>query len=239
MNREEYIREAFLTLELLLTDNQIEKLCKYHELLMEWNKKINLTAITEFEEIVWKHFVDSVLLLKCDGYPFHFQNKVLDIGTGAGFPGIILAIVREEDSFILIDSLYKRIDFLQIVIRELDLHNVRIFHGRAEDFGKKPEFRNQFDFVVSRALAELPLLIEYCVPFVKQNGYFISYKGPKYRDEILLSKHAMDELSCQLDEIKQFQIREDKRYLLWIKNNSITNSKYPRRAGIPKKKPLI
>ena len=234
------IRKMFSECNIELSEKQEQQFHNYYELLIEWNKKINLTAITEYKEVIWKHFIDSALLTKSDLYQEKERKSILDMGTGAGFPGIVLAILSPEKKFTLVDSLQKRIDFLTIVIKELELENVILFHGRAEDYGQKENFRNQFDFVVSRAVAELPLLLEYCIPFVKLEGYFISYKGKKYMEEIDYAENAFKELTCNLDRIEKFSLRDKKeeRVLLFIKNNSLTNSKYPRRAGKPKKKPL-
>lgn len=234
------IRKIFCECNIELSEKQVQQFQNYYELLIEWNRKINLTAITEYEEVIWKHFIDSALLTKSNLYQEKEKNSILDMGTGAGFPGIVLAILSPEKKFTLVDSLQKRIDFLTIVIKELELENVILFHGRAEDYGQKLNFRNQFDFVVSRAVAELPLLLEYCIPFVKVDGYFISYKGKKYKDEIDCSVNAFKKLTCQIENIEKFVLknREEERILLFIKNNATTNSKYPRRAGKPKKKPL-
>ena len=183
------MKRVFGKYDIFLDDEKEQKLEQYYELLLEWNKKINLTAITEYKEVIWKHFIDSALLTKSDLYQEKERKSILDMGTGAGFPGIVLAILSPEKNFTLVDSLQKRIDFLKIVVEKLKLENVKLFHGRAEDYGQKENFRNQFDFVVSRAVAELPLLLEYCIPFVKLEGYFISYKGKKYTYKINLGEY--------------------------------------------------
>lgn len=223
-----------------VTEEQKEKFQTYYELLTEWNQKINLTAITEYEEVIRKHFVDSALLIRCEKFHDRKGQRVLDVGTGAGFPGIVLSILCPETSFVLLDSLKKRVDFLNLVIKTLRLENVQVFHGRAEDFGREKDFRNQFDFVVSRAVAELPLLLEYCIPFVKVKGYFVSYKGRKYEEEIELADNAFMQLTCRSETIEHFKLSniQDDRFLVFIKNEDITNSKYPRKAGKPKKSPL-
>jgi 16S rRNA (guanine527-N7)-methyltransferase len=190
--------------------------------------------------VVRKHFIDSAILVLSEKYKNNSSNDVLDLGTGAGFPGMVLAILRPQDDFTLVDSLNKRTDFLKIVIEELDLYNVQVFHGRAEDYGQNEEFRNQFDFVVSRAVAELPILLEYCIPFTEKNGYFVSYKGPKYKEEIQQAENALKQLSAEVETIEKYEMNdgEEERYLVFIKNTQLTNEKYPRRAGMPKKKPL-
>lgn len=235
------IQKIFKENEINLSDIKVNQLQRYYDLLIEWNQKMNLTAITDYEEVIWKHFIDSALLTKSNIYKDEKRKSVLDLGTGAGFPGMVLAILTPKKQFTLIDSLQKRIDFLCCVVKELQLDNVQVFHGRAEDYGRKEEFRNQFDFVVSRAVAELPLLLEYCVPFVKPNGYFISYKSKRYREEIEISKYALSELTSELEKIENYHLKksEEERVLLFTKNLSITNEKYPRRAGKPKKKPLV
>lgn len=234
------IQKLFSENEITISDKQEQQFQKYFNLLIEWNQRINLTSITDYEEVIWKHFIDSALLTKSSLYKDRERKSVLDLGTGAGFPGIVLAILTPEKHFVLIDSLQKRIDFLSYVIQKLRLDNVQVFHGRAEDYGRKENFRNQFDFVVSRAVAELPLLLEYCIPFVKENGYFVSYKSKRYREEIEISEYAFSELTSKLQKVESYYLKDgDERVLLIIQNLSITNDKYPRRAGKPKKKPLI
>ncbi len=231
------MKEIFEKNGISITDKQENQLKKYYELLVEWNEKINLTAITEYKEVVWKHFIDSALLLKC--MEFSNGKRILDVGTGAGFPGMVLAILSPEKEFVLLDSLGKRVEFLKLVADELNLQNVSSYHGRAEDYGRKEDFRNQFDFVVSRAVAELPLLLEYCIPFVKKNGYFISYKGRKYKEEIENSTNAFEKLYCESKTVYEFSLEnEEERFLVFIENKENTDLKYPRKAGKPKKKPL-
>ena len=164
---------------------------------------------------------------------------MIDIGTGAGFPGIPLAIMMPDTNFTLIDSLNKRIHFLEIVIDELQLKNVRLFHGRAEDYGKDNNFREQFDFCVSRAVAPLPTLLEFCSPFIKVDGNLLLYKSKKSEDEMREAKHALSELNCTISDICELWKDESiERYILNIKKYNQTPDKYPRRAGKPKKKPL-
>lgn len=234
------MKTVFLENGIEISDRQEEQFKQYYELLIEWNEKINLTAITEYEEVLRKHFIDSALLVRSEKFKEAKESSVLDMGTGAGFPGIVLAILSPKKKFTLVDSLNKRIDFLKIVIDKLALDNVEVFHGRAEDYGKDENFRNQFDFVVSRAVAELPILLEYCIPFVKVSGYFVPYKAKKYEDEIDSSANAFEKLNCSLEKVEEYLLpkEEEKRYLLYIRNNEMTDSKYPRRAGKPKKQPL-
>ncbi len=232
------IKDIFSAYDIPLSERQENQLNMYYELLIEWNQKINLTSITEYDMVVQRHFLDSALLIKCSIYS-NDAASVLDIGTGAGFPGIVLAILNQRNVFTLIDSLQKRVEFLNVVIQNLQLSNVQIFHGRAEDYGKNSEFRGKFDFVVSRAVAELPLLLEYCIPFVKKDGYFVSYKGPKFTEELQESEYALQELDAELGNNMEFQIGDnEKRFLLFIRKLEDTKQKYPRRAGVPKKRPL-
>lgn len=233
------MKKIFETYGIILSKEQVKMLNTYYELLVSENKKMNLTSITEYEDVIWKHFLDSSFLMLDDIWKNSNSAKVLDVGTGAGFPGMVLAILNTDKKFVLLDSLNKRIDFLQKVITELSLKNVETFHGRAETFGRKEEFRNQFDFVVSRAVAELPVLMEYCIPFVKKEGYFISYKGKKQEKEIEKASHAFTELGAAFRYCKKYELREEEeRYLLFIQNNELTNDRYPRKDGKPKKKPL-
>lgn len=237
------IKRVFKENGIDITDYQEQQLQRYYDILSEWNKKINLTAITEYKDVVVKHFLDSALILKSDLFVGQRlsdagDSSVLDLGTGAGFPGIVLAVLYPGYHYTLVDSLNKRIEFLHIIKEELGLDQIRLYHGRAEDFGRDPEFRNQFDFVVSRAVAELPVLLEYCVPFVKPEGYFISYKGKKCEDEIKLSQRALQELNVFIERKEQYILSGEARYLLFLKNLSETNQKYPRKAGKIKKNPL-
>lgn len=233
------MKEIFATYGISISDEQIQMLEKYYQLLLEWNKKVNLTSITEYEDVVWKHFIDSSLIMLSEEWKKSSNVSVLDVGTGAGFPGMVLAILNPEKKFTLLDSLNKRIGFLNVVIKELSLENVTAFHGRAETFGRMENFRSQFDFVLSRAVAELPVLIEYCVPFAKKNGFFISYKGKKQKEEIAIAKHAFEELGVSFDHSQEFTLKNgEKRCLLFIQVKEETREKYPRKEGKPKKSPL-
>ena len=233
------MRDIFAKYGILIDEEAIEKLERYYQLLLEWNEKINLTSIVEKEDVIWKHFLDSALIMKSETWKEIEKKKILDVGTGAGFPGMVLAILNQDEEFVLLDSLRKRVDFLKLVIDQLQLKNVEAIHGRAEVYGRNVNYRNQFDFVLSRAVAELPVLMEYCIPFVKKDGFFVSYKGMKQEEEVNQSTNAFQELTAQFDHLEQFELRESEmRYLLYIKNNCETNEKYPRREGKPKKKPL-
>lgn len=233
------MKKIFEQYHIFPKENQIQQMETYYKELIEWNQKMNLTSIVEREEVIWKHFLDSALIMNSDIWKQEQNRLVLDVGTGAGFPGMILAVLNPDKQFILLNSLKKRIDFLQWIVEKLQLENVRCFHGRAEVYGRKEDFRNQFDVVVSRAVAELPVLMEYCIPFVKKGGYFVSYKGKKGEVELHNSTNAFEKLTAEYDHTEQFDLKNgEKRYLLYIKNCDVTDEKYPRKEGKPKKKPL-
>lgn len=225
-----------------LSDMQTEKFMDYYELLVEWNSFMNLTAITDFDEVILKHFVDSLAVYQTDVFRKKISDKVslIDIGTGAGFPGIPLKIVFPEMRVILLDSLNKRIKFLNTIIENLSLKNIETIHGRAEDLARREEHREQYDFCVSRAVANLSTLAELCVPFVKKDGYFISYKSEKVKEELSTGKKAMEIFGGKLEDILKYQLPDSdmSRTLLIIKKEKNTPKKYPRKAGIPAKEPL-
>lgn len=233
------MKQIFDENKIKINQIQIEMFDVFYQLLIEWNKKMNLTAITDYEEVIQKHFLDSCLLLKkCPEQRFEYK-KVIDVGTGAGFPGIPLAILLKDTQFTLMDSLNKRIEFLSIVIKELDLTNVQLFHGRAEEFGRNENFREQFDFCVSRAVASLPLLLEYCSPFVKVDGSLLLYKSKKISQEIEDAANALNVLNCHIVECMEVLNKQDlQRFVLEIEKKEHTPEKYPRKAGKPKKYPL-
>lgn len=211
---------------------------KYYELLIEWNKVMNLTAITEYEEVVDKHFIDSLSIEKA--VDLNIIEKVIDVGTGAGFPGIPLKIVYPHLKITLLDSLNKRINFLNEVISKLKLENIEAIHGRAEDIAKDKKYREQYDISVSRAVANLSTLSEYSLPFVKVGGLFISYKAEKADEEIKNAEKAVSVLGGKIEKIIKFQLPETDigRTLVKINKIKITAKKYPRKAGLPSKEPL-
>ncbi len=238
MDKIEKLKENFGKLNITLTDKQYQQFLEYYELLVEWNKVMNLTGITEFDEVVMKHFVDSLSLIYA--IPVDKPYKLLDMGTGAGFPGIPLKIAFPEMEMVLLDSLNKRIKFLNEVINKLGLENITAIHGRAEEFARKEDYREQFDLCVSRAVANLSTLSEYCLPYVKKQGYFIPYKSGTIEEEVEASKKAIGILGGKLLEIKTFDLPDSdiSRSLVIIKKEKETPKKYPRSGGKPAKEPI-
>lgn len=226
--------------EINLSEKALEKFENYRNLIVEWNQKINLTAITEEDEVNIKHFLDCLLLVKTG--LFNDEKTVIDVGTGAGFPAIPLKIYNENLKITMMDSLNKRIKFLNLVIEDLGFGKIEAIHGRAEELGRKPEYREKFDIASSRAVANLSLLLELTIPFVKKGGLLLAMKGPSYKEEVENSKNAMKKLGCVLENIKTFKIEfqgeELERNILFIRKIEKTNEKYPRNMGQIKKKGL-
>lgn len=232
----EKFRQGLENLSLELTENQIEQFLKYYEMLIEKNKVMNLTAITEYDEVIEKHFLDSISL--CQVYDLSKPVKILDMGTGAGFPGVPLKIAFPEVEITLADSLNKRIKFLDEVIEELGLKKVRTIHARAEELARNKEHREVYDLVVSRAVANLSTLGEYCIPFVKMGGNFISYKSGEIDEEVSAAKNAVKILGGQIKDIYKFDLSDQKRSFVTIEKIKSTPKTYPRKAGTPSKEPL-
>ena len=234
----ERLREKAAAFGIELSDHQLEQFETYYEMLVEKNKVMNLTAITEKNEVIDKHFADSLALIK-SGVSLTGQ-KILDLGTGAGFPGIPLKIAFPELEIVLLDSLNKRIKFLNEVIEALGLEKITAIHGRAEDFAKQKKYREQFDYVVSRAVANMSTLLEYCTPFLKVGGQFISYKSGKVEEELSGAQNAMKILGCKLNISIDFQLPNtdmDRKFVIYDKINKCAK-KYPRQGGKPRKEPL-
>ena len=223
-----------------LTAEMEEQFLLYYNMLIEWNSFMNLTAITDFDEVLKKHFTDSVSLIRAIPDLGEKKYRMIDIGTGAGFPGIPLKIVFPNISVVLLDSLNKRVNFLNEVISKLQLTDITAMHGRAEDFAQNKEYRESFDLCVSRAVANLATLSEYCLPFVKKNGRFISYKSEKVSEEFEVSGKAISVLGGEYENQVTFELPDSDIYrnLFVIKKKSATPGKYPRKAGLPSKEPI-
>jgi len=227
MKLEEYVN---------LSKKQTEEFVSYEKELLKWNEVMNLTAITDHEEIELKHFIDSLTISSLIRDNF----SVIDVGTGAGFPGIPLKIKNPTLNITLLDSLNKRVKFLNEVIKNLTLENIEAVHGRAEELGQNEKYREKYDYSVSRAVARFEVLLEYMAPFVKPGGKIIMMKGPKIEDELKSGKRALKELSCEIEEIKNFKLpdSDQERNIIIISKKEKLSKKYPRKPGIPAKMPL-
>lgn len=237
MNFGEYLSKILKEINITIKEEEINKFLEYERLLLEWNSKFNLTAITDEKEIIIKHFVDSLTINK-------FINKneeIVDIGTGAGFPSIPLAIMNENCSFTLVDSLNKRISFLEEVKNKLNFKNVKTIHSRAEDFGRNEKNRETYDKAVARAVASMKVLVEYLLPTIKIGGTAICMKGNEIDEELEEAKFAINKLGGKIKEVEQFILPDTdfKRNIVIIEKVKNTPSAYPRRAGIPYKDPLF
>ncbi|HGC9979193.1 TPA: 16S rRNA (guanine(527)-N(7))-methyltransferase RsmG [Streptococcus agalactiae] len=221
-----------------LTDKQKKQFETYFRLLVEWNEKINLTAITDKEEVYLKHFYDSIAPI-LQGYIDNSPLSILDIGAGAGFPSIPMKILYPEIDITIIDSLNKRINFLNILANELELSGVHFFHGRAEDFGQDRVFRAKFDIVTARAVAKMQILAELTIPFLKVNGRLIALKAAAAEEELISAEKALKTLFSQVTVNKNYKLPNgDDRNITIVSKKKETPNKYPRKAGTPNKKPL-
>lgn len=256
MNFKEKMQKIFENNKISINNEQIDKFELYYNNLIETNKIHNLTAITEENEVITKHFLDSVLIIdklnnQLNSDKNHINNqsnssgneklKILDIGCGAGFPSIPLAIMNKNFHFTAIDSVEKKVDFVNTTIRKINLQdNYTAIHTRIEDLASSPQYRESFDVVVSRAVAPLNIILEYSAPFLKNGGYIYSYKGSNYNDELDKCNNALKILDCEISDIYEYNIPEldTKRYILKIRKNSKISTKYPRKQNKPRTNPL-
>ena len=241
INKDDFINKLEAGLKQLAinySQQQLYQLWQYYCFFKKENQKYNLSSITEPEQVIKKHFLDSLVILK--HLDLKEKKRWLDIGTGAGFPGLILKLFLPGDSFYLLDSSAKKINFLNQLSYKLDIQGVRATHGRAEDLARVESWRSSFDHVTSRAVASLNILLEYAVPFLKVGGTAFLYKGPEYKNEIEAAENALEVLGAKIKETIELDVPglEAARYLLVIEKLQKTAQKYPRRAGIPNKRPL-
>ena len=234
----ELMKSAANSVGMEFNEEKYDKFIKYMRLVQEWNEKINLTAIKEDDEFIKKHFIDCIKAFKSD--EMKSAKNIIDVGTGAGFPGIPIAIMRDDVKVCLLDSLNKRINFLNTVVRELELKNVTTIHSRAEDGARKKELRENFDVATSRAVANMAVLSEYCIPYVKVNGYFIALKGPAIEEELSNAKNAIGTLGGKLKEVIELEIEDTdlKHNIVIVEKVKPCSNVYPRKAGVISKKPL-
>ena len=234
----EELQRAAAEYGIMLSDKQMEQFNRYFELLIEWNEKINLTAITEPKDVAIKHMIDSITAY--DEKIFQDGVTVIDVGTGAGFPGLPLKIFCPKIKLTLMDSLNKRIKFLQTVVEELGLQDVECVHARAEEGARNKKYREFFDIAVSRAVARLPILCEYCLPFVKKGGHFLALKGMQFHEEAEEAAKAIKIMGGSHTEIRPVKLPEldDKRAVITITKTMPTPKAYPRKAGTPTKNPI-
>lgn len=234
---EQFLIDYAKKLHINLNDIKCKQMIQYYKLLIEWNEKINLTSITDYKDVVVKHFIDSLSIV--NSMDMNGEYSLIDIGTGAGFPGIPLKIVFPMLDVVLVDSLDKRVKFLNIVIKELGLKNIKAVHARAEEFGHS-NYRETFDICVTRAVANLAVISEYCLPLVSVGGYFVAYKSADIKDEIFDSEIAIEELGGAIEDVDIFTLPDTdiERSLIRIYKDFETPDKYPRRNGVPLKKPI-
>jgi len=232
------LTEALEDMGLDYTEDAIEKFRRYMELILEWNEKVNLTSITNREEFVIKHYIDSIAIC---GFPqMKEAQNVIDVGEREPFPGIPLAILQPDKTFLLLDSLNKRIRIIEEIAREIGLRNVSLLHGRAEEQAQNRAYRERYDLCVSRAVANLAVLAEYCLPFVRVGGWFAAYKSETAEEELKESRRTISILGGQPEEIGKLNIKgyDLNHRILFIKKTGMTPANYPRKAGTPAKEPL-
>ncbi len=232
------LREGAVEVGAPLEKEQAEQLLLYLEMIREWNKKINLTSTSDRRQLLLKHFIDSLTCAPI--LPTHSQIRLIDVGTGAGFPGVVLKIYRPDIELALLDSSKKKCAFLGHLSKKLGLSKTKVFDGRAEDYGREPEHRENYNVVISRAVAHLRILVEYSLPFLRIGGLFICQKGPKGREEIKEAKEAVSLLGGEISGVREITLPKvkEKRLLISITKSKLTPIKYPRRPGMPRKRPL-
>lgn len=232
------LMDSLSKMDFNIDEEKINQLNKYYEMLVEKNKVMNLTAITEYDEVVIKHFVDSLAISKV--FNMIPIKNIIDIGTGAGFPGMVLKIFYPDIQFTLLDSLNKRVGFLKEVADELSLNKIEAVHGRAEDYARQTNHREKYDLCVSRAVANLSTLAEYSLPFVKKSGYFVAYKAEDCLDEVKSAEKAISMLGGKIEDTVMYKIPNSDitRAFVIIKKVNNISGKYPRKAGLPAKEPL-
>jgi len=238
MNNLELLMDGLKQLNIEIDQEKLNKLITFKEIMLQWNEKINLTSITDEREIFIKHYLDSATCL-CTQI-IKNGDKIIDVGTGAGFPGIVIKILKEDTNLTLLDSLKKRTAYLEEVADALSLKNVEIIHGRAEEYGQKKEYREMFDVALSRAVAPLNVVLEYCLPFVKEKGYFLCQKGPSYKEEMKEAEKAIEILGGKLEKVEEFLLpySDIKHYIIVIEKAKSTPTKYPRKPGKPSANPI-
>ena len=236
MGKEEILKDQIGQLGITASEEQVHQLIRYYETLIEKNKTMNLTRITDFDEATEKHFADSLSLLRY--IDLKKGQRIIDLGTGAGFPGIPLKIMRPDLKVLMVDSVGKKTDFVKSVIDELKLEGSEAVHGRAEDLAREKGVREKYDYCVSRAVGRLCFLSEYCIPFVKVGGAFVAYKGADVKDELEEAQNSIRILGGRVKDIHKFSIGENERSLVVIQKIKKTPMQYPRKAGIPSKNPL-
>lgn len=234
MTFQEVLQQKFQEYHIPITQNMADQFYMYYQILIQKNQEMNLTAITDHEEVIVKHFLDSCLGV----LDIPTKATVMDIGCGAGFPSIPLKIIRPDLQMILVDSLQKRTHFLQDLCQQLHLTNVTIIHSRAEDLAKNTTYREQCDVVVARAVAKLPTLLEYCLPFVKKDGLFLAYKS-NIEEELSLSSYALQQLGGKVEQIHTFDLYGQQRSIVLVKKTQSTPLKYPRGQNKPRLAPLL
>ncbi len=232
----ELLKKYLDDLKLEYTEEQVNVLISYMELILERNEHINLTAVKDPKEFLIRHYVDSFAI--CNMEEYKQASLVMDLGTGAGFPGVPLAVLSPDKDFVLADSMNKRLLVINEFTSKLGITNVMTIHGRAEDLGQDKRYRQQFDLCVSRAVSRMSVLAEYCLPLVRMNGYFISYKGNDIEEELAEGKKAIKTLGGKTDRVVNFQYDELDHSIVVVKKTGFTPGKYPRRAGVPGKTPI-